>query len=90
MSVSTDMGKIKFYRWKIDNIDRNIVKLLMLRFKIVRQIGIYKKGNNTEVSDKKRELQVINNIKKQLDKKHQRFIIQIFRNIINYSKKLQR
>ena len=65
-------------------IDRNTVKLLLFRFKIVKQISRYKKINKIKIIDKKRELQVISNIKI-----HQKFVTNIFKNIINYSKKVQ-
>ncbi|MBI2559398.1 chorismate mutase [Candidatus Woesearchaeota archaeon] len=83
------MGKLKSYRKKIDIIDKKIVKLLMSRFELARQISIYKKWNKLEIIDKKRERQVINNIKK-FSNKHKKFVIGIFKNIITYSKKLQK
>ena len=83
------MNKLDHYRKKIDLIDKNIIKLLSQRFELTKQIGDYKKKNNIKVVDKKRELQVINNIKK-YSHKHKKFIIDIFKKIINYSKKIQR
>ena len=83
------MGKLKYYRDKIDSIDRDIVKLLLFRFKIVERISHYKKINKINAIDKKRELEVVNNIKKYSNKNNQKFIIKIFKDIINYSKKLQ-
>ena len=83
------MGKLKYYRDRIDSIDRNIVKLLLFRFKIVKRISRYKKINKLDAIDKKRELQVMKNIKKYSNKSNQKFIIKIFKNIINYSKRLQ-
>ena len=84
------MSKLNNYIKQIDAVDRNIVKLLLLRFKTARQIAIYKKANKIKIPDKKRELQVIDNIKSYSDKKHQKFITIIFKNIIKYSKKLQK
>ena len=83
------MNKLKYHRKKIDDIDKGIVKLLLLRFGIAKQIASYKKKNNIEVLDKNRELQIINNIKKRSDKKNQKFVVDIFENIIDYSKKIQ-
>ncbi|MDP3765058.1 MAG: chorismate mutase [Nanoarchaeota archaeon] len=83
------MNKLRYYRTKIDSIDRNIVKLLLFRFKIVKQIAHYKKINKINAIDKKRELEVVNNIKKYSNKSNQKFIIKIFKKVINYSKRLQ-
>ena len=83
------MHNLEYCRKKIDIIDKNIVKLLLLRFKFVKRIASYKKGNKIGVLDKKRELQVIAKIKKKSGKKHQKFIISVFKNIIDYSKKMQ-
>ena len=84
------MNKLNYYRKKIDAIDRNIVKLMLSRFKIAKLIAFYKKNHKLRIPDKKRELQVIDNIKSYSDKKNQKFITIIFKNIIKYSKKLQK
>ena len=83
------MSKLAIYRKNIDEIDKNIIKFLMLRFYLIRKIAIHKRIYKIKVLDKKRELQVLNNIKK-FSKQHQKFIVGIFKNIINYSKKIQK
>ena len=83
------MNKLIIYRKKINKIDKCIVKLLLLRFKLVIKISNYKKINRIKIIDKERELQVLNNIKKYSNKKYQKFMINLFKNIINYSKKIQ-
>ena len=77
------------FRKKIDAIDKNIVKLLLKRFDSAKRIGNYKRKNKIKIIDKKRELQVIKNIKTQ-SKLHQKFMINIFKAIMNYSKKIQK
>ncbi len=84
------MGKLLTYRKKINVIDRNIVKLLLKRFDLAKQIGNYKSRNKMKIIDKKREMQVINNIKKYSNKENKKFITNVFKNIINYSKKIQK
>ncbi len=84
------MDKLDYYRKKIDVIDKSIAKLISLRFKLIKQISNYKKINKIDVIDKKREMQVLKNVKKCFNKKHKKFVINIFKNIINYSKKLQK
>ena len=58
------MNKLNYYRKKIDLIDKKIVELLLLRFKLIKQLSNYKQKNKFKIVDKKREIQVINNIKK--------------------------
>lgn len=84
------MDKLDYYRKKIDVIDKSIAKLISLRFKLIKQIANYKKINKIKIFDKKREMQVLKNVKKYSNKKHKKFVINIFKNIINYSKKLQK
>ena len=83
------MSKLKYYRGQIDNIDKKITRLLILRFDLAKHTSIYKKMHKIKILDKERELQVLNNIKK-FSKQHQKFIVGIFKNIMNYSKKIQK
>ena len=83
------MNKLKDYRKKIDLIDKKIVKLLLLRLDLVKKIGKYKKKNKIEITDKKREMQVLSNTKK-LGGLHQKFVADIFKNIVNFSKRMQK
>ena len=84
------MNKLKSYKKRIDVIDKKIVNLLSLRFNLAKWVSSYKKKNKIEITDKKREVQVLNNIKKNSNKKHQKFMVDIFRNIIDYSKRMQK
>ena len=84
------MRRLEIYRERIDEIDRNIVKLLIMRFTLVKKIRDYKKWNKISITDKKREQKVINNAKKHSNKENIYFIGQFFKKIINYSKKLER
>jgi monofunctional chorismate mutase len=83
------MNILNHYRKKIDNIDKKIVKLLKSRFEVARQVSNFKKNNKIRIADKKRELEVLSNIKK-YSKKHQKFLAGIYKKIISYSKKLQK
>ena len=66
-----------------------IAKLLILRFYVVKQISNYKQSNKVKIEDKKREWEVINNVKKH-SKQYKIFITKIFETIIDCSKKIQR
>jgi len=48
------------------------------------------KKNKIKITDKKREMQVIKNIKKHSSKSNQKFVMSIFKNIVDYSKKIQK
>ena len=84
------MDKLGYYRKRIDLIDKKIVRLLVIRLKLIKKIAGYKKRNKIKITDKKREMQVIKNIKKHSSKSDQKFVIGIFKNIIDYSKKIQK
>ena len=84
------MDKLRLYRKKVDEIDKKIVRLLMLRFRLMKHISTYKKTKKIKVLDKKRELRVLENIRKFSDNKHKTFVTHIFKSIIKYSKRLQR
>ena len=83
------MSSLGDYRKKIDCIDRKIAGLLKSRFETVKKISKFKNAHKLKVTDKQRELKVIKNIRK-YSKSHRKFLIGIYKDIINYSKKLQK
>jgi len=80
---------IKSSRNKINKIDKQIIKSLKQRMKIAEQIGKYKKKNKISIEDKEREKQILKEYKKTkgIDKD---FLTNVFKLIINHSKKIQR
>lgn len=77
-------------RIEINNIDKEIVKLLERRFNIVNEIGSYKKEHNLPVYDEKREEQVINNCVNFLENKsYSRCIDDIYFQIMRSCKNIQ-
>ena len=91
--------QIEYYRKQIDMCDRTIANLLFFRFIMAEGIGASKKKIKLGIIDEKRELEVINNIKKEINrisktKKYsnkmiESFILNIFKDVLNYSKKIQ-
>ena len=82
---------LKDYREQIDEIDREIVALLTKRLGIVKSIADYKKKNNLQVLDKKREKVVLEE-KLNLAQKNnldEEFVVDIFEKIMEQSKKIQ-
>ncbi len=74
------------YRAKIDELDREIMKLVEKRFEICNEIGIYKMNNNIETEDKKRESDIFEKIS---DYQYSENITRIFEKILQESKKIQ-
>lgn len=83
------MKDILKVRTDIDKIDRKIVKLILLRFKLIKQISKFKKSKKLKVFDKNREQKVLLNVKKH-SRQHQDFIIKIFKYILSYARRLQK
>ena len=73
-------------REEIDQVDKEIVKLLIRRMDISREIG----GKKEKVTDKSREMKVILNVLNASEEKIDPvFLREIYESIITESKKLQ-
>ena len=59
MSAGAEDETLAGYRSSIDNIDAALVLLLAERFKITKQVGVYKAGVGLPVADPEREEQQI-------------------------------
>lgn len=75
-----------FNRNQINDIDNKIMELLNERFNIVKQIGFSKKLNNEPITDKNRELQVLQKTNTYSNTYH---LNKIYKEIINESKIIQ-
>lgn len=53
------MKNLQDFRKKIDKVDSEICKLIAKRFKVTRQVGLYKLKNNLKFEDKKREAEMM-------------------------------
>jgi chorismate mutase len=63
--MTTDLkarDHIKEMRWRIDELDRELVKLLNRRAELVKEIGTAKKAAGIKVNDNPREQDVYRNI----------------------------
>jgi chorismate mutase len=82
---------MKEVRRKIDAIDKKLIVLLAERAELSVQLGKIKKQKGLPVSDKKRETEIIEKIRK-LAKKHDLnplFIKKLYTDIIKESKRIQ-
>jgi monofunctional chorismate mutase len=84
------IGKLQYFRKKIDKIDGEILKLLIKRFDIVQKIMEYKKLKGIQIVDKKRENQILSKLKPALRKykPNAKYIENIFKSIIKNSKEI--
>lgn len=85
------MEEIEKLRSDLDEIDMEILRLLMRRTEIIKEIGLIKKQYDIPVVNRKREKKVYNNVKEfalehELDSDQ---IKSIFKKIMQFSKKVQ-
>jgi chorismate mutase len=62
------MKTLQEFRKEIDQIDADICKLIARRFAITHQVGIYKLKNNLQPQDKKREMEIMEELGKKAQK----------------------
>ena len=84
------MEDLKTLREKIDETDRNIVKYFEERMEISLKIAEYKKKNNLQVYDAKREEKVIEkNLQRLQNKNFSESLEKFYKNLMNLSKEEQ-
>jgi len=85
------MEKIKGIRSKIDKIDYEISNLLIKRKDLVLEIGEFKKKQDKSIRNRKREKEIILNIKnKAKNKIEEKYLVGIFKAIIKKSRVIQK
>lgn len=86
-----NLNNIDEIRNKIDEIDGKLVKLIEERLEIVENVALYKKRNNIQIFDEKREKEVIEkNLKKVINKELESYIEMILKDIMKTSKLYQK
>jgi chorismate mutase len=84
------MTKLDLYRKQINKIDKKIVKDLIKRYDIVKNIDIYKKQNNIPVTNTNREQIVLDAVRSMAIKNLTPDMAEaIFKEIIKQAKVLQ-
>lgn len=78
------MDDLKKMREQIDSIDSELMDLLKRRYDLSKEIGIYKKQQNIQVLDLKREHEILDKARAISEE-----IYHVFFKIIEESKKLQ-
>lgn len=82
-------NEIEILRKEVDQIDNQIVALLVKRLGVVKKIGDWKIENGKWKVDRKREMEVLENVKKHAPKELYSSIETIYKTIIKVSKKIQ-
>ncbi len=77
-------------RKEIDALDRQLVELLVKRFKLSTEIGNYKRQNGLAIKDETREAQLLANIIKRAGLSYQQPIAAVYQALLAESKKIQR
>ena len=76
-------------RLEIDEVDRQIVKLMEKRLEISREIAIYKRENHLDICDAERECVKKNGLERMSDVDKWEFNKPIFEEMIEASKRFQ-
>lgn len=77
-------------RKRIDEIDDGIVKLLLERFAVVKNVAEYKKERGLEIFQKGRETEVLKKIADKTDNpEYKEYMLDIYKIILETSKTLQ-
>ncbi|MCL1859287.1 MAG: chorismate mutase [Oscillospiraceae bacterium] len=81
------MNELDNLRNKIDETDDKIVDLLLERFRIVKNVGEYKKTNKLEIFQKDRETEVLQKIAEKINnQEYKKYILKIYAEILEMSK----
>ena len=83
--------ELKDLRNKIDQIDQELVTLIEQRLEVVKQIGSYKKKHNLPILDQNREQEVLDKNSKYLsNESNKEAYLEIMKNIMDVSKKIEK
>lgn len=84
------MSKLEEYRKEIDSIDKEMIALFERRMDVARKVGEYKKENNMEILNSKREAEVIEKNTNSLKNKDYKDLgREFFENLMKLSRSLQ-
>jgi monofunctional chorismate mutase len=83
--------ELKDLRNKIDQIDQELATLIEQRLEVVKQIGDYKKKHNLPILDQNREQEVLDKNSKYLsNESNKEAYLEIMKNIMDVSKKIEK
>lgn len=83
---------VQKFRNKIDEIDRQIIRIIAKRISAVKEIYYYKKKNKIKIFDSNREKEVLANVRKQASrlKISKRLSEDIFKRLIKESHRIEK
>ena len=83
--------RILTLRQKIDNFDEEIIKLLKLRMRISKEVGLLKEELHIPIEDKSREAEIIERLTSKAGKNlTEEQLIRIFTAVFKSSKQVQK
>lgn len=80
---------MKEYRKRIDEIDRDILRLFEERMRTAEKIGEYKKQNGLPITDENREKEVVEKAKTAVSADLSDYAQELMKELISLSKKYQ-
>lgn len=80
---------MKEYRKRIDEIDREILRLFEERMRTAEKIGEYKKQNGLPITDENREKEVVETAKNAVSADLSDYAQELMKELISLSKKYQ-
>lgn len=80
---------MKEYRKRIDEIDRDILRLFEERMRTAEKIGEYKKQNGLPITDENREKEVVETAKNAVSADLSDYAQELMKELISLSKKYQ-
>jgi len=83
--------RILTLRQKIDNLDEEIIKLLKIRMRISKEVGLLKEELHIPIEDKFREMEIIERLTSKAGKNlTEEQLIRIFTAVFKSSKQVQK
>ena len=83
--------RILTLRQKIDNLDEEIIKLLKMRMRISKEVGLLKEELHIPIEDKSREMEIIERLTSKAGKNlTEEQLIRIFTAVFKSSKQVQK
>ena len=90
LTFYSEMDDLDNLRTGINEIDNQIFSLLIQRVGLVYSIGEVKKKNNLEILDKERENNIYSRIDSQYKGRNGLFLQDIYKTVMNESKRIQK
>ncbi len=89
LSYCDNLNTLQKTRKDIDEIDREIAKLMDRRLDLVQDVATFKQQNNLEILDSNRERDVLDNVANNVSNEHKDIVLNVYNTILSTSKQKQ-